>query len=98
MLFCLCRAVLLWVWALFLGRLSENIIHEVDRNWVEVIMGMVGRKFGKEQDMQVNGAVVITRNRWDKAAVCVRDKVGTTVNMMLGRTGVFKVHKKQIGK
>ena len=66
-------------------------------------MGMVGRQFGEEQDMQVNGAVVITRNRWDKAAVCVRevvdsDKVGTTVNMMLGRTGVFKVHKKQIGK
>ena len=76
---------------------------EVDRNWVEVIMVMVGQQFGEEQDMQVNGAVVITRNRWDKAAVCVRevvdsDKVGTTVNMMLGRTGVLKVHKKQIGK
>ena len=44
-----------------------------------------------------------TGNMRDNVTVGVRDvvdsdKVGTTVNMMLGRTEVFKVHKKQIGK
>ena len=53
--------------------------------------------------MQINGAVLSTRNRGDKVLVWVRevvnsDKVWTTVDMTLGMTGVFKVHKKQIGK
>ena len=46
----------------------------------------------------VNGAVVGTRNKGDKVAVWARevvdsDTVGTMVDMMLGRTGVFKVYK-----
>ena len=44
-----------------------------------------------------------TRSRGDEVAVWMRevvdsDEVGTIVNMMLGWTGVFKVHKKQIGR
>jgi hypothetical protein len=66
-------------------------------------MGIVGQQFEEEQDMQVNGAVVNTKNRGDKVAVCVRevvdsDTLGSMVNMMLVMSGVFKVHKKQIGK
>ena len=70
---------------------------------MEVIIGTVGQQFGEEQDMQINGAVLSTRNRGDKVLVWVRevvnsDKVWTTVDMILGMTGVFTVHKKQIGK
>ena len=61
---------------------------EVDRNWVEVIMGMVEQR--EEQHMQVNGAILSTGNMRDNAMwvrdVVDSDKVGTTVNMMLGRT------------
>ena len=76
---------------------------EVDKDWVEVMMGMVGQQFGEKQDTQVNGAVVSIRNRGDKVAVWVREvedtgKVGNRVSKMLGRVGVFRAHKKQIGK
>ena len=64
-------------------------------DWVEVIMGMVEQR--EEQHMQVNEAILSTGNMRDNA-MWVRDVVGTTVNMMLGRTEVFKVHKKRIGK
>jgi hypothetical protein len=67
---------------------------------VEVIMGLVEQR--EEQHMQVNGAILSTGNMRDNAMwvrdVVDSDKVGTTVNMMLGRTEVFKVHKKRIGK
>ena len=38
----------------------------MDKDWVEVIMGMVGlvgQQFGDEQDTRINGAVVSIRNR-----------------------------------
>eukprot|EP00092_Neocalanus_flemingeri_P039222 GFUD01042696.1.p1 GENE.GFUD01042696.1~~GFUD01042696.1.p1 ORF type:complete len:579 (+),score=177.97 GFUD01042696.1:60-1796(+) len=73
----------------------------VDKDWMEVIMAMVGQQFGEGQDKQVNGAVVSLRNRGDKVAIWVRevdgsDKVGDILSVVLGRTGVFKVHKKQM--
>jgi len=73
----------------------------VDRDWMEVIMAMVGQQCGDGQDTQVNGAVVSLRNRGDKVAVWVRevagsDKAGDMMSMVLGRSGTFKVHKKQM--
>ena len=73
----------------------------VDGDWKEVIMAMVGQQFGEGQDTQVNGAVVSLRNRGDRVAVWVRevagsDKVGDMMSMVLGRSGAFKVHKKQM--
>ena len=72
----------------------------LDGDWKEVIMAMVGQQFGEAQDTQVNGAVVSLRNRGDRVAVWVRevagsDKVGDIMSKVLGRSGAFKVHKKQ---
>ena len=76
---------------------------EVDKAWMEVIMAMVGQQFGENQDTEINGGVVSNRVRGDKVAVWVRSvemkgEVGSVVTDMLGRTGVFKVHQKEMNK
>ena len=43
----------------------------MDKDWVEVIMGMVGQQLEDEDDTQINGASI--RNRGDKVAVWVRE-------------------------
>jgi len=76
---------------------------EVDSVWMEVIMGIVGHTFEERLDTQINGGVVSIRSRGDKVAVWVktvevRDRVRQAVTKMLGKTGMFKVHRKEMGK
>ena len=63
---------------------------EVDKDWLEVTMAMIGQQFGENQDTEVNRGVVSNRIRGDKVAVWVRSvemkvKVGSVVTDMLGR-------------
>ena len=76
---------------------------DLDRDWVEIIMAMVGQQFGDNQDHEINGGVVSSRSRGGKVAVWVRsvevkDEVGHFVTDMLGKTGAFKIHQKEMKK
>ena len=62
----------------------------MDKDWMEVLMAMVGQQFGENQDTEVNGGVVSNRIRGDKVAVWVRSvemkvKVGSVATDMLER-------------
>ena len=62
----------------------------MDKDWMEVLLAMVGQQFSENQDTEVNGGVVSNRIRGDKVAVWVRSvemkvKVGLVVTDMLGR-------------
>ena len=74
---------------------------EVDKDWMEVLMAMVGQQFGENQDSEITGGVVSKKSRGGNVAVWVRrvemkGEVGSVVTDMLGRTGVFKVHQKEM--
>ena len=82
------------------GRWVAHCGRDVDHDWTELIMSMVGQQFGSEQDQQITGAVVSVRNKGNKLALWTRDhssiSVGLKMSLVLGRPGQFRVHRKRL--